>query len=74
VPADDVPQYWHRAAGFEDTFIAHAESRQRVRFALEHAVAPYADVPMVPNITVKNINFLFISLFKKEYIKKCLGT
>ena len=39
VPAWAVPQYWQRAAGFDDKFIAHAESKQRVKFMREH-VAP----------------------------------
>lgn len=44
VPADAVPQYWQRADGFDDMFIAHTESKHRVRFAREQAVAPY-DTP-----------------------------
>ncbi len=35
-PAADVPQYWHRAAGFMPIFIAHAESRHRCMFTFEH--------------------------------------
>ena len=47
-PAFDVPQYWQRADGFMPTFIAHAESRHRVMFVLEHfdtaAFAPISGV------------------------------
>lgn len=67
-PAVAVPQYWHRADGFEDMFIAHAESRQRVRFAREHAVAPCATVPM--NNTGKIYNICgFISSLRVNYNK-----
>jgi hypothetical protein len=36
VPALSEPQYWQRAAGFDDMFIAHTESKQRVKLAREH--------------------------------------
>ncbi len=78
VPALDVPQYWHRAAGFDDMFIAHAESRQRVKLAREHdAVAAYDDpspsmnsaLPQA-NLLIKCIFFCFIfSLYGKLYQK-----
>jgi len=38
-PAADVPQYWHRADGFDDRPIAQTESKQRVKFAREQVVA-----------------------------------
>lgn len=72
VPADDVPQYWHRADGFDDTPMAHAESRQRVKFAREHVVAACADDRQV-NSRPKNSIFVFIfSLMFRLYQKtKC---
>ena len=39
VPADDVPQYWQRAAGLVDMFIAHAESKHLFKYATEHFFA-----------------------------------
>jgi hypothetical protein len=36
VPALSEPQYWQRAAGFDEIFIAHTESKQRVKLAREH--------------------------------------
>ena len=42
VPADDVPQYWHRADGFDDRPIAQTESKHRVKFAREQVVAASA--------------------------------
>jgi len=70
VPALAVPQYWHLAAGFDEMFIAQAESRHRVRFALEQVVAalPIAGNNAVTN--AKNNIFVFISLFSTNYIKK----
>jgi len=63
-----VPQYWHRAAGFDDMLIAHTESKQRVRFAREH-VAPN-DIPGTDNnMNAKNKMFLFISLLNKTISK-----
>ena len=59
VPAPDVPQYWHRADGFDDTFIAHTESRQRVKFAREHVGA--ASAPLnINRIGNKNNVCVFI--------------
>ena len=69
VPALDVPQYWHRAAGFDDTFIAHAESRQRVKFATEQDAA-FATTGHIIMPSVKNSVLCFISLFMGKYIKK----
>jgi len=61
-PALDVPQYWHRAAGFDDMLMAHAESKHRVRFAREHDVA----APEIPGISAiianKSMVCVFISL------------
>ena len=37
VPASAVPQYWQRAAGLDDTLIAHTESKHRVKSATLHA-------------------------------------
>jgi len=65
-PADAVPQYWHRAAGFDDMFIAHAESKHRVKFAREHAAGAAFSAPGTENIiAVKYKICVFISL--------CLG-
>lgn len=62
LPAVAVPQYWHRAAAFDDWFIAHAESKQRVRLAREHVAAPYA-VPPINNIgNIYNMCVLIFSL------------
>lgn len=63
VPADAVPQYWHRADGLDDILIAHAESRQRVKFAREHVVAAFDVSGMAAITDIKNNAFLFISLF-----------
>lgn len=73
-PALAVPQYWHRAAGFDDMFIAHAESKQRVKLAREHVVAPN-DVPGISSIAATKYKVcVFISLFNTEkYIKNSLG-
>ena len=60
VPASDVPQYWHRAARFDDMFIAHTESRQRVRFALEHVVAALA---LNDQTSVDNKNNICVFIF-----------
>ena len=82
VPAFDVPQYWHRAAGFDDTFIAHTESRQRVKLAREHDTVAAYDVPVASinsalqqaNLIIKCIFLCFIfSLYGKLYQKNiCL--
>lgn len=70
VPADSVPQYWQRAAGFELTLIAHAESRHRVKFAREQDAAPYAcDVTRKPQI-IKSILCFFMFSLVNDYIKK----
>ena len=69
LPAVAVPQYWHRADGFEDILIAHAESRHRVRFAREQAVAPYATVPINNAGKIYNICG-FISSLGVNYNKK----
>jgi len=69
-PADAVPQYWHRAAGFDDRFIAHAESRQRVRFAREHVVTARAQQGSDTKNAVKYKTFLFISLFNNKLYQK----
>lgn len=72
-PADAVPQYWHRAAGFDDMFIAHAESRQRVKFAREQVVTAFAVRGTAVIIAVKNMFLIFISLYVFNYIKKAVG-
>lgn len=69
VPAFDVPQYWQRAAGFVDMFIAQTESRQCVKFAREHAA--YDKPGTKAKQSAKNASFLNISLLlDKNYIKK----
>ena len=80
-PADDVPQYWHRADGFEDIFIAHAESRHRVRFAREHLAAAFA-LAHISSADNKNsicvfifslgVNYIKILSAAQRKIKKCL--
>lgn len=72
-PANAVPQYWHRAAGFDDTFMAHAESKQRVKFAREHVTA--SAIPGArPQVSKKSKMCLLISLYIiKNYIKKAGG-
>lgn len=71
-PALAVPQYWHRAAGFDDMFIAHAESKQRVKFAREHVVAPN-DVPGISRIAATKYKVcVFISLYIIKTISKIL--
>lgn len=71
VPALDVPQYWHRAAGFDDTFIAHAESRHRVKFATEHdaafAIAGHIDIPSIKSNLVGFISLLCKIISKNIY-------
>ena len=68
VPAVDVPQYWHRAAGLDVILIAHAESRQRVKFACEHFDAACAcEHSRTADIKV-NICFFIFSLVG-NYIK-----
>jgi len=62
-PALAVPQYWHRAAGFMLTLIAHAESRHRVKFAREHVAAPYALAHIIAD-NVKKAIYFFISLLE----------
>ena len=63
VPALDVPQYWHRAAGFDETFIAHTESKQRVKFICEHVVAANAAHGIINAPIMKKQILCFISLF-----------
>ena len=70
VPALAVPQYWQRAAGLLDILIAHAESRQRVKLACEHA--EYAKFGVKTKHTAKNASLLYISLLDKDYTKKHL--
>ena len=62
VPAFDVPQYWQRAAGFDDTLIAHAESKQRVKFAREQVVAAFAPTPNTIAGIKNNMCFFIFSL------------
>ena len=72
VPALDVPQYWQRAAGFDDTFIAHTESKHLVRFICEHVAA--MTVPgQVIRENIKNRVFFFISLFPRSISKNNLS-
>lgn len=68
VPAFDVPQYWHRAAGLDDMFIAHTESRHRVRLIWEQ-VADHARPGHTIKHKIKIRIFLFISLFHKSISK-----
>jgi len=69
-PALAVPQYWQRAAGFDDMLIAHAESKQRVKLAREHVVAPN-DVPGISRTAATKYKVcVFISLFNTESISK----
>ncbi len=74
VPADDVPQYWHRAAGFMPMFIAHAESRHRVRFALEHfdgvAMVSNAHNPTKNTVRIRFVDFISLPSITEQYIKK----
>jgi hypothetical protein len=73
VPALAVPQYWQRAAGFVDMLIAHAESKQRVKFAREHVVAPN-DVPGISRTAATKYKVrVFISLYIVKTISKILG-
>lgn len=72
-PAEAVPQYWHRAAGLDDRFIAQAESRQRVKLALEHVVTASAPNGAAVNTAIKIKAFLFISLFIKKLYQKRAG-
>lgn len=62
VPASAVPQYWHRAAGLVEMFIAHTESRHRVKLAREHAACAKHGANM--EHIAKNANFLNISLYR----------
>lgn len=68
MPAADVPQYWHRAARLEEMFIAHAESRQRVRFAWEHldTACAFVHSSVTDN---KNISCVFIFSLVGNYTK-----
>ena len=59
-PADAEPQYWQRAAGFAFMLIAHAESRQRVKFVTEHA--PNAKFGITNNENIKKPKRYFITL------------
>ena len=69
VPASAVPQYWHRAAGLEDRFIAHAESKHFVRFIREQGAAhPIWGITQRPNI--KSANLFIIFSLKGYYTKK----
>ena len=67
-PAPVVPQYWQRAAGFDETFIAQTESKQRVKFAREHDVAamPLCVAKIIGN---KNSIVLCIISLMPKYIK-----
>lgn len=59
IPASAVPQYWHRAAGFADKLIAHAESKHFVKFMREHGAAQ----PIWGNVTrpiIKKASFFII--------------
>ena len=72
VPAPAEPQYWHRAAGLDDTFIAQTESRHRVRFAREHVVVAIAAFAV--NIdTNKNSARVYIISLDADYIKFCFA-
>ena len=62
VPAPVVPQYWHRADGFDDSPIAHTESRQRVKFAREQTVAAWAVEKNVLNTAKNSVCFFIFSL------------
>lgn len=69
-PASAVPQYWHRAAGFADKLIAHAESKHFVKFMREHGAAQ----PIWGSVTrpiIKNASFFIIFSLVAYYIKKC---
>ena len=60
VPAVDVPQYWQRADGLDDTPMAHTESKQRVKFAREHVAAAFADDKLVKiNPKISSCVFIF---------------
>ena len=61
-PALAVPQYWHRAAGLDDMLIAHAESKQRVKFAREQDVAAQEFPEISANAIIKSSICVFISL------------
>ena len=68
-PALAVPQYWHRAAGFDDTFIAQTESKHRVKFICEH-VAAAATAGHANTANAKNMMLCFISLLTNSISKK----
>lgn len=68
VPASAVPQYWHRADGFADKFIAHAESKHRVKFMREHVAAV-----AIPGVAIKpmmKIAILIVILSRSIIISK----
>ena len=68
-PASAVPQYWHRAAGLDDKFIAHAESKHFVKFIREQGAAQpiWGNTPK-PN--AKSASFFIIFSLKGYYTKK----
>lgn len=68
-PALGVPQYWHRADGFDDMFIAHAESKHLVRFAREHEDAAQEPPGISVIASIKSVICVFISLCLFDYIK-----
>lgn len=71
VPASDVPQYWHLAAGFPDMFIAQAESKHLVRFMREHVAAPAISGRAIKQ-DIKIAIFFSIFSLVGYYIKKML--
>ena len=73
MPAVEVPHYWHRAAGLDDMLIAHAESRQRVKFAREHFEAACAcEHSRAADIKISICVFIFS--LADNHIKKLLLT
>ena len=60
VPALAVPQYWHLAAGLVEMFIAHTESRHRVKLAREQVVAAFAIGQASNTANIKNDSCLII--------------
>lgn len=71
VPASGVPQYWQRAAGFDDKLIAHAESKHLVKFMREHGAAHVIE-GKASKPAIKNANFLIIFSLWGYYIKKTI--
>jgi hypothetical protein len=70
-PADASPHSWQRAAGFAPMLMAHAESRHRVRFCLEHAASASREEQKAKSKEQKRIiGFLIFSLSGNFNTKK----